>query len=102
MALSMICPKGHHYVQPDIVVGERPPGMPICPECAKEWLAEREIQDVQRVRLEPGDVLVVRYDGILASSAKDRVAQQFETLFPDHKVIVMDGGPKVSVVGLGE
>ena len=102
MALSKVCEKGHHYVQPDIVVGERPPEMPACPTCAEEWLAERQIKDIQRVKLEPGDVLVVRYEGPMSVEMASRIRNKLGRVFPDNDVLVFDRNPTLSVIEVGK
>jgi len=61
-----------------------------------------EIKDIQRVKLEPGDILLVRYEGILPVAEKDRIAKQVQTRLPGHEVIVMDGGLTLSVIEAGK
>ena len=99
MALDRICTKGHKYMQPDIIVGDWPEGMPACPECAKEWLAEREIRDVQRISVKPGDVIVVRYDLHLAPGELEKVLREMARVFPHNNALVMDQGPSIVVLG---
>ena len=57
------------------------------------------IQDVQRLRLEPGDTLVFLSDLRLSSSSKERIAKQLKEVFPDNRVIVLDSGARLAVVG---
>lgn len=101
MALSMICEKGHHYIAPDIIRGELPPGMPLCPECAKEWRREREvkIEDLQRVHLKPGDVIILRTDACLPMRAIQEMKNRLKRLFPDNEALILDRGLEMFVAG---
>jgi hypothetical protein len=102
MALLMRCEKGHPFMQPDIVVGKLPKGAPACPECRKEWEAanqEIKIDDLQRVRLKPGDVLVVRWEGAIPPSEQERVRDFLGRIFPDNEVLILTHGARLVVIG---
>jgi len=73
--------------------------LPVCPECRAEleWIT---IKDLQRVKLEPGDVLVVRAPGHLPPEAQGRIFQQLKNLFPDNQVLVLEAGLELCVVAL--
>lgn len=60
------------------------------------------IRDIQRVRLEPGDVLVVRYDCIITVEAHDRIKRQLSGAFPNNRVLVFDSNPQLSVIESAE
>jgi hypothetical protein len=70
-----------------------------------EWIKESPVEetfvrDAQRVKLEPGDVLVVTLaEGVEESqAAMDRFVAQWGKLFPDNKVVVALHGTKLQVV----
>lgn len=60
-----------------------------------------EITDVQRLRLEPRDTIVLLSDLRLAPSHKARIRAEMGDLFPDNRVLVLDCGTQIAVVGEG-
>ena len=98
MALMMTCEKGHHYVQADIYVGDWPADVPKCPACAQERLINHQTKDVQRLCVNPGDVVVVFSDHPLSGIVREKIVDQMTGLFPDNTVIVMDRGLRLAVI----
>lgn len=56
-----------------------------------------DIKDVRRLRLNPGDVLVVRID--VTEAAAVEIAEQLDDYFPDNRVMVLSPGADVEVLG---
>jgi len=54
---------------------------------------------VQRLRLEPGDVVAVMYDLVLAHEQKERIAAAVHSAFPANRVLVLDGGARLAIMG---
>ena len=50
-----------------------------------------EVTDVNVLRLQPDDVVVVRCDEALQLDVADAVRRQVMTVFPDHQVLVLAG-----------
>lgn len=68
---------------------QRPPRRP-CPLT--------EIRDVQRMQLQPGDVLVVRMKaGHLPADDTDRMVRTLKQAFPGHAVVVVLEGIELMV-----
>lgn len=65
-------------------------------------LAEvRWVGDLQRVRLEPGDTLVLRCPGRLSIEAAARLKERLEATFVGHQAVVLGEGMDLGVVGTG-
>lgn len=47
--------------------------------------------DVEVLRLQPGDIIVVTLDGRHGREAVSRIGEQVRERFPDHEVLVADG-----------
>ena len=56
------------------------------------------VGDVERLRLLPGDVGVVKIKGRLRKEDVDRIKAQWEMLFPANEVLVLDESAEVSVM----
>ncbi len=56
------------------------------------------IPDVQRLRLEPGDRIVLSWAGKISHHVADALIERMEKLCVGHKVIILDGGLKMSVL----
>lgn len=56
------------------------------------------IQDLRRVRLEPGDILVLTYPGRLSLAGHDAIRTTFNSIFPGHRIIVLEDGMSLGVV----
>jgi len=108
MALNKVCDNGHKYISPDIIAKDWIPGRPICPECRREWDKAHELTEqdtipvIQRVCLEPGDVLVFSYEHRIPSAEKARIIDLIKEVFPNNLAVVLDAGMKLSVVGQGD
>ena len=59
------------------------------------------IPDVQRLRLKPGDVLVLSYSGAMPYPDKERTIEIMKTLFPNNRALILDRGITLAVVGDG-
>lgn len=70
-------------------------------EAFDNWRPE-EIADVQRLRLEPGDTLVLLSDLRLSTGHKARIQLEMSLLFPENRVLVLDSGTRLTVLGAGE
>jgi hypothetical protein len=57
-----------------------------------------DLQDIQRLRLEPGDVLVLRMPDRLTAAAVEHLANTMQDAIPGHKVIVLEKGAQLEVV----
>jgi hypothetical protein len=53
---------------------------------------------VQVLRLEPGDVLVLRYEHKMRPETIDTISQRLKAFFADNRVMVLDGGASIEVV----
>ena len=60
----------------------------ICVECS----GVRYLGDLQRLQLEPGDILVLRTKELISADTADRLHENFKRILPGHKVIVLDAG----------
>jgi hypothetical protein len=60
--------------------------------------------EVETLRLENGDVLVVRCDQKLSVTQYEMVRKKFEKAFtgPNIPIVILDGGLKLSVLNTGE
>lgn len=66
---------------------------------------EREIRflgDVQRLRLEPGDIIVITSPSDLSAFEVQRIAEKVGKALPGHQVIVMGGGAKIAALMRGD
>jgi hypothetical protein len=98
MALNCVCEKGHQYIQPDIIIGDLK-GQPVCPQCRAELEPECiPIEDLKRVHLKPGDVLVVRLQRPAPINEKLRLKKELSETFPDNKVLIVEHGLELCVI----
>ena len=56
-----------------------------------------EITEVQRIALNPGDVVVARVAGRLTAKQAHMVSQQLRKAFPSNEVLVLDGSAELDV-----
>lgn len=61
-------------------------------------LLGRKQYTLQRLQLEPGDILVITCDGHITFETQTRIAQYFRSIDPDVKLMLLDGGLKLSAV----
>ena len=59
----------------------------------------RYLSDVQRLRLEPGDVVVLTTEWKLSAVEVQRIAEKIGKVLPGHQVLVIDSGVKIGVMG---
>ena len=64
-------------------------------------LAYQVIGDIQKVSPQPGDVIVIEHKLPLATGDRIKVQEQFQSLFPKNKVVVMQAGMEMKLVGNG-
>lgn len=56
------------------------------------------LPDLSQVHLQPGDVLVFRHEKQISDALEALIKEQCAKLFPDHPVIVLDGGLELAVL----
>ena len=59
----------------------------------------RWIGDVQRLQLQPGDVLLISYDAPLSDETCARLKRDVEAYLDGVKVLVIDSGGRVGAIG---
>lgn len=57
------------------------------------------LDDVQRLTVKTGDVLVLTFAGHVSSDTAYRIREHFSAAFPNNKLIVVGDGGKFSVIG---
>jgi len=55
------------------------------------------LTSVEVMRLEPGDVIVASVDSRIDSESAARITDTLRTKFPDHDVLVLSRGVKISL-----
>lgn len=65
-------------------------------------LAALGLEEVRVVRLEPGDVIVLRVPNRLTDEEYGEIRDQAATFFGDHKVAVLEGGMALDVLREGD
>lgn len=61
-------------------------------------MAEITLDAIATLRLEPGDVLVIRTKLPLSNSAATLIREQLEHTFPGHKAIILDNDAELSLM----
>jgi hypothetical protein len=62
---------------------------------------EEVLADVQRMRLLPGDVVVIKAAVNLTRDQRIRIEDYARAQMPDHQILVLDGALDMSVVPAG-
>lgn len=57
-----------------------------------------EIEEIRKVNLSDGDVVVVRFDCILTHEQRQSFINSIDGVFPDNKVLALDGGASIDVL----
>jgi hypothetical protein len=57
-----------------------------------------QVADLKRVRLEPGDILVVQVAGDLSDAQAAQLKEGISKAFPGHEVGILTGGAQLSVM----
>lgn len=57
-----------------------------------------DIEDIKRVHLNPGDVLVIQVDKPISSATHKRIKELLHDVWPDNKAVVLDAGIDLEVV----
>lgn len=60
--------------------------------------AAHEEAQVRKLRLEPGDSIVLHYKGLVSPQLGARLREQLSSLFPGHRIIVLDSGMELGLV----
>lgn len=56
------------------------------------------LQDVKRLRLEPGDILLVRHERVLSREQRKYLGDVLREEIPGHKIMVLEAGLTFEVV----
>ena len=64
-------------------------------------LAYQILGDVQKISPQKGDVIVIEHRLPLATGDRMKLQKQFQSLFPNNEVVVMQAGMKMKIVGNG-
>jgi len=54
---------------------------------------------IERLKLEPGDVVVLRVPGRVADETAKRLREHLANVLPQHQALVLDGGMSIGAVG---
>jgi hypothetical protein len=57
-----------------------------------------DIEDVKTLTLKPGQTLVVQAMTLLSSNLRERLRNEFQGLFPDNRVIIIDKDLQLMVI----
>lgn len=63
---------------------------------------ERQLLDLERLRLEAGDIVVLRAPGRISEDTAKRLRDFWEGKFPEHKCVVLGDGISLSAVALAQ
>ncbi len=47
--------------------------------------------------LKPTDVIVIECEGLLSQNARARLAEQLKDVWPDHRVVILDGTLRLKI-----
>lgn len=61
-----------------------------------------DVAEVERLTLNPGDMLVLKSPIRLSNDERAQLAEQLRLLLPDTKVIALEAGLDISVLRVGE
>lgn len=59
---------------------------------------EINFKDIQRLKLEDGDVLVVSAEQVLTKDQMQHIKGEFYNFFPNNKLIVLAGGLRLEII----
>ncbi|GAF85936.1 unnamed protein product [marine sediment metagenome] len=57
-----------------------------------------DIKSIRKVNIKKGDVIVIYADEHIPNIGVARIKGNVKKIFPDNKVVIMDGGLKLSIV----
>jgi hypothetical protein len=57
-----------------------------------------EIEAIKRLRLRPGDIIVLRCPGRMRKEGMDYLRKSMEFNFPDHKCLVLEEGMDIETI----
>lgn len=58
----------------------------------------QEIDSIKRMELKPGDILVLKCERHLSLFTRDKLRQQVEEQFPDHKCVVLSPDLSLEII----
>jgi hypothetical protein len=59
----------------------------------------RYLGDVQRLALQPGDIVVLKFAGAISAETHCRLKAMVKNELPGHKVLILDSGMEIGVLG---
>lgn len=57
-----------------------------------------EIKEVDLLRVLSGDIIVVKHPSLITLAEFERINESSKRLFPDNKVVILEGGLELSAV----
>ena len=57
-----------------------------------------DIKLIRKVNIKKDDVIILYSDEHISSIGVDKIKENVKKVFPDNKVVIMDGGLKLSVI----
>ncbi|MBW1779283.1 MAG: hypothetical protein JRL30_00950 [Deltaproteobacteria bacterium] len=60
-----------------------------------------EVTELKRVRLEPGDTVVIITEKRLGQANSERIIDHLKDVFPNHEVLILEDGLRIGVMGPG-
>jgi hypothetical protein len=57
-----------------------------------------EVPEVRLLRVRPGDVVVIRLQGLVDLDVMDAMAKSMKALFPGNEVVVLEDGAEIEVL----
>lgn len=91
ITIDPITPDGKLVARLEVLVDELDVQAELAP------VAHEEAQ-VRKLRLEPGDSIVLHYKGLVSPVGAARLREQLSSLFPWHRIIVLDSGMELGLV----
>lgn len=76
-----------------------------CPACEGKGFLPREVnyvEDMQALKVEPGDVIVLRHSGAISEMALNRLKISKKECFPDNKILVLEEDMKIGLLRKSE
>lgn len=63
-----------------------------------EILFANKVFDVVKINIQPGDIVILRYPGMLRPTVYERLKDSVQPHFPNNKVMIFEDGLDISVV----
>lgn len=91
--------KEFSFVYGHAAQGTMPPDESGAEKQAREWWAESDtLSHISIMHIQPGDVIVANYPGVLTSGAIQNVNDSIRRVFPNNTVMVLEEGMTLSLV----